>query len=144
VYDSLGSDIGAPSPVSPGDTPCSNSNQGTHALPIVVGAHTHPFIPGVDSLPWQQCGFPPPAPGQYYVSGHTWGGPSAPDWVRSWVDHRPHIVMDTDSIYRFGPPDSLRAVPNPQNPSDTTYEPAGNRRARIQSYPRNAGSCTRP
>ena len=143
VYDSLGFDITVPSVQAPGDNPCQNANLRTRTLPIVVGVHVHPFSTG-DTLPWQQCGLPPLLPGQTYVMGHTWGGPSAPDWVRSWIDQAPHIVMDADSIYRFGPPDSLHAQVNPSNPSDTTYIPAGNWASKIHSYPRNAGSCTRP
>ena len=141
IYDSLGVDITVVSQQDPSDNPCSNLNPKTRTLPVVVGIHEHPFSTG-DSLPWQQCNFQPLQQG-YYVMGHTWGGPSAGDWVRSYRDQGPHIVMDADSIYRYGPPDSLHAQLSPST-GDTISVPAGNWQAKIGSYPRNSGSCTRP
>src|SRR5690349_10466934 len=145
VLDSSGTDIDVPSAIdSVNDTPCANTNARTRQLPVVASAHVHPFRPGIEPIPWQQCKWTPPPPGYIKVTDPTWGGPSAPDWVRTWVDHKPGIVIDGDSLYIFGPPDSLRAIPNPKNPSDSIYVPAGNWRAKIKSYPKKTGTCQRP
>ncbi len=145
-YDSAGTDVWVVSQQAAGDSPCANSNPNTSTLNLITGVHIHPFSIG-DTLPWSQC-FPTTlqGPGQNAIYGHGYGGASGADWVRSYaIDHRPGTLMDADSIYIYGPPDSVRAVPNPMNPSgDSLHVPAGNWQAKTRSYPRNAGSCTRP
>jgi hypothetical protein len=142
VYDSLGTDITVVAQVDSQDTPCQNANRPTRSLPVITGLHVEPFALG-DILPWQACIPDRPQPADSIaVKGATWGGPSAEDWVRSWTDHKPHIMMDPDSIYRFGPPDSAATITRPGG--STKDVPVGDWRARIVAYPRSAGTCTRP
>ena len=146
VYDSAGTLLPLKSPIDPADTPCTNLNAGVRNLPIFIDTHYHPFHPNnaSDSLPLAAChwSLPPLGPGKVYGA---LPGPSDADGVRTYVKQRPSIVFDKDSIYFVPPPDSVKLVPDPYNPPDSMYVPAArNWRTKNTSYPRNAGSCTRP
>lgn len=127
-------------PINPTvDGPCRNAATPVFPFPgrAVTGGHTHPFALG-DSLP-ALCRPPNLPPWAFTTYGNPYGGPSAPDWVRSWNDSLPHVVIDKDSIYRIHP----HPIDSVQGPTEWQYFPTPGWESKYLAAPRVVGSCVR-
>lgn len=128
MYDSAGVRKYTITPQQSGDTPCQNTNPFTGGGTMFTAIHGHGFIFLEDTLP-SNCGF---APGRTSMPG-----PSSSDWARSYADGKPHVILDPDFIWVYGPPDSMEYM------ADSTVAPRGNYAATRKMYPRRVGSCVR-